>query len=181
MKSCLADLYRKVSAQIRKELRIKEAESRLRLYRHYIPFIIEAVSESISIDAKKLYDVFNSLAEKHVKGVGPGLKLGYKEDKITEDRIQQEVGKDMQASPQLSTDISGSISRDQDKYLRSNPLAFRKRESSTRQSSVSTKPTKIIEDKRKIKNKRKNKTDNPIQVTLDKFGKTKKTTELRGG
>jgi DNA topoisomerase-6 subunit B len=181
MKSCLADLYRKVSAQIRKELRIKEAESRLRLYRHYIPFIIEAISESISIDAKRLYDVFNSLAEKHVKGVGPGLKLGYKEDKITEDRIQQEVGKGMQASSQLSTNVSGSISRDQDKYLRSNPTAFRIKESSTRQSSVSTKPANIIEDKRKIKNKKKNKTDSPIQVTLDKFDKTRKTTELRGG
>src|ERR671911_993429 len=168
MKSCLADLYRKVSAQIRKELRIKEAESRLRLYRHYIPFIIEAISESISIDAKRLYDVFNSLAEKHVKGVGPGLKLGYKEDKITEDRIQQEVGKDMQASPPLSTSVLES-SRDQDKYLRSSPSAFRIRESSTRQSSVSTKPAKIIEDKRRIKNKKKNKTDTPIQVTLDKF------------
>jgi DNA topoisomerase-6 subunit B len=180
MKSCLADLYRKVSAQIRKELRIKEAESRLRLYRHYIPFIIEAISESISIDAKRLYDVFNSLAEKHVKGVGPGLKLGYKEDKITEDRIQQEVGKDMQASPPLSTSVLES-SRDQDKYLRSSPSAFRIRESSTRQSSVSTKPAKIIEDKRRIKNKKKNKTDTPIQVTLDKFGKTKKTTELKGG
>lgn len=176
MKSCLADLYRKVSAQIRKELRIKEAESRLRLYRHYIPFIIEAISESISIDAKRLYDVFNSLAEKHVKGVGPGLKLGYKEDKITEDRIQQEVGKDMQASPPLSTNVLESVSRAEDKYLRSNPSAFRIKES--RQSSVSTKPAKIIEDKRKIKNK---KTDTPIQVTLDKFGKTKKTTELRGG
>jgi hypothetical protein len=46
---------------------------------------------------------------------------------------------------------------------------------------VSTKPAKIIEDKRKIKNKGKNKTDTPIQVTLDKFGKTKKTTEVRGG
>jgi DNA topoisomerase VI subunit B len=181
MKSCLADLYRKVSAQIRKELRIKEAESRLRLYRHYIPFIIEAISDSISIDAKRLYDVFNSLAEKHVKGVGPGIKLGYKEDKITEDRIQQEVGKDMQASPQLSTNVSGSIPRDQDKYLRSNPSAFHIKESSTQQSSVITKPAKIIEDKRKIKNKRKHKTDSPIQVTLDKFGKTRKTTELRGG
>jgi DNA topoisomerase-6 subunit B len=181
MKSCLADLYRKVSAQIRKELRIKEAESRLRLYRHYIPFIIEAISESISIDARRLYDVFNSLAEKHVKGVGPGLKLGYKEDKITEDRIQQEVGKGMQASSQLSTNVSGSISRDQDKYLRSNPTAFRIKESSTRQSSVSTKPANIIEDKRKIKNKKKNKTDSPIQVTLDKFDKTRKATELRGG
>ena len=180
MKSCLADLYRKVSAQIRKELRIKEAESRLRLYRHYIPFIIEAISESISIDAKRLYDVFNSLAEKHVKGVGPGIKLGYKEDKITEDRIQQEVGKDMQASPQLSTNVSGSIPRDQDKYLRSNPSAFHIKESSTQHSSVSTKPAKIIEDKTRIKNKKKNKTDTPIQVTLDKFGKTKKTTELRG-
>ena len=66
MKSCLADLYRKVSAQIRKELRVKDAENRLRLYRHYIPFIIEAISESIDIDAKRLYELFNNLAERHV-------------------------------------------------------------------------------------------------------------------
>ncbi|HZA68263.1 MAG TPA: DNA topoisomerase VI subunit B, partial [Nitrososphaeraceae archaeon] len=54
MKSCLSDLYRKVSAQIRRELKIKEDENKLRLYKHYIPFIVSAISESIKIDTKKL-------------------------------------------------------------------------------------------------------------------------------
>ncbi|MDW0257873.1 MAG: DNA topoisomerase VI subunit B, partial [Nitrososphaeraceae archaeon] len=46
MKSCLSDLYRKVSAQIRRELKIKEDENKLRLYKHYIPFIVDAIPDS---------------------------------------------------------------------------------------------------------------------------------------
>lgn len=68
MKSCLSDLYRKVSAQIRRELKIKEDENKLRLYKHYIPFIVNAISESIKIDSKKLSKAFQSLAEKYVGG-----------------------------------------------------------------------------------------------------------------
>lgn len=68
MKSCLSDLYRKVSAQIRRELKIKEDENKLRLYKHYIPFIVSAISESIKIDAKKLTSAFQILAEKYVGG-----------------------------------------------------------------------------------------------------------------
>jgi DNA topoisomerase VI B subunit len=68
MKSCLTDLYRKVSAQIRRELRVKEAENRLRLYNHYIPLIINAISGSIRINSKSLYDTFSKLAEKHING-----------------------------------------------------------------------------------------------------------------
>jgi DNA topoisomerase VI subunit B len=64
LKSCLSDLYRKVSAQIRRELKIKENENKLKLYKHYIPFIVNAVSESIKIDVKKLTSAFNLLAEK---------------------------------------------------------------------------------------------------------------------
>ena len=174
MKSCLADLYRKVSAQIRKELRIKEAESRLRLYRHYIPFIIEAISESIDIDAKRLYEVFNTLAETHVRGVGPSLKPTFKKDKITEDRVQQEVGKNMQIPLKSSNDVTGpNTPRDEDKYLRSSPLAFRSKEKRTSQSSIRMKDSKELEDNRKVKNKRKKKTEPPRQITLDKFGKTR--------
>ena len=174
MKSCLADLYRKVSAHIRKELRIKEAESRLRLYRHYIPFIIEAISESIDIDAKRLYEVFNTLAEKHVRGVGPSLKPTFKKDKITEDRVQQEVGINMQISSESSNDVTGpNTSRDADKYLRSSPLAFRSKEKRTNQSSIGMRDSKNLENNRKIKNKRKKKTEPPRQITLDKFGKTR--------
>src|SRR5215204_3925148 len=119
MKYCLSELYRKVSAQIRKELRMKEAQGRLRLYRHYIPFIIEAISESIDIDAKRLYEVFNELAEKHVRGVTSQGKPSYKEDKITEDRIQQEVGENIQVSSKISPDIFGAKTiRNENKYLR---------------------------------------------------------------
>ena len=182
MKSCLADLYRKVSAQIRKELRIKEAESRLRLYRHYIPFIIEAISESIDIDAKRLYEVFNTLAETHVRGVGPSLKPTFKKDKITEDRVQQEVGKNMQISSKSSNDVTGpNTPRDEDKYLRSSPLAFRSKEKRTSQSSIRMKDSKELEDNRKVKNKRKKKTEPPRQITLDKFGKTRAAKQIQGG
>lgn len=66
MRSCLTDLYKRVSAQIRKEIRIKEAENRLRLYKHYIPLIVDAISESINIDAKKLTAAFTSLVETQV-------------------------------------------------------------------------------------------------------------------
>lgn len=66
MRSCLNDLYKRVSAQIRKEIRIKEAENRLRLYKHYIPLIVDAISESINIDAKKLTAAFTSLVETQV-------------------------------------------------------------------------------------------------------------------
>jgi DNA topoisomerase-6 subunit B len=68
MKSCLSDLYRKVSAQIRRELKLKEDENKLRLYKHYIPFIVDAISESIKIDSKRLSKAFQSLAEKYVSG-----------------------------------------------------------------------------------------------------------------
>lgn len=66
MKSCLSDLYRKVSAQIRRELKIKENENKLRLYKYYIPFIVDAISDSIRIDVKKLTSAFNGLAVKYI-------------------------------------------------------------------------------------------------------------------
>ena len=92
MKACLADLYRKVSAQIRKELRIKEAESRLRLYKHYIPLIINAISESIRVDPYKLSEAFSQLAEKHVRrGESIDTQINTKADKITGERIKEEA------------------------------------------------------------------------------------------
>jgi len=92
MKYCLSELYRKVSAQIRKELRIKEAASRLNLYRFYIPLVITAISESIKVDSTKLEQAFTELAEKHVRveqlAIAPALE---KEDKITSERLAEEV------------------------------------------------------------------------------------------
>ena len=91
MKSCLNDLYRKVSAQIRKELRMKDAESRLRLYRHYIPLIVNAISESINVDPNKLSEAFSRIAENHIKGEFTEPYITKKEDKITDERIEKEV------------------------------------------------------------------------------------------
>jgi DNA topoisomerase VI subunit B len=67
MKFCLSDLYRKVSAQIRRDLKIKDAENRLKLYKYYIPLIVDAVSDSIKVDRIKLSELFVEIAEKHVK------------------------------------------------------------------------------------------------------------------
>ena len=91
MKSCLTDLYRKVSAQIRKELRMKDVESRLRLYRHYIPLIVNAISESINVDPNKLSEAFSRIAENHIKGEFTEPYITKKEDKITDERIEKEV------------------------------------------------------------------------------------------
>jgi DNA topoisomerase-6 subunit B len=91
MKFCLSDLYRKVSAQIRRELRMKDAQNRLNLYKHYIPLIISAISESIKIDPEKLTGAFNVLAEKHVRGEITGAAVPEKQDTITGERIEEEV------------------------------------------------------------------------------------------
>jgi DNA topoisomerase-6 subunit B len=91
MKYCLSELYRKVSAQIRKELRMKEAASRLNLYKFYIPLVISAISESIKVDSAKLEQAFTELAEKHVKVEQPAIAPVEKEDKITSERLEEEV------------------------------------------------------------------------------------------
>jgi DNA topoisomerase-6 subunit B len=90
MKVCLADLYRKVSAQIRKELRIKEAESRLHLYKYYIPLIVNAISESIKVDPNRLSEAFTRIAERHVRGEIK-YPIAERQDKITGERIDGEI------------------------------------------------------------------------------------------
>lgn len=94
MKYCLSELYRKVSAQIRKELRMKEAAGRLNLYKFYIPLVVSAISESIKVDSTKLEQAFTELAEKHVRieqlANAPAVEKE-KEDKITSERLEEEV------------------------------------------------------------------------------------------
>jgi DNA topoisomerase VI subunit B len=91
MKYCLSELYRKVSAQIRKELRMKEAQGRLNLYKYYIPLVVSAISESIRLDSVKLEQAFTMLAEKHVKGELSGVRTEKKEDRITGERLEEEA------------------------------------------------------------------------------------------
>ncbi len=104
MKYCLSDLYRKVSAQIRKELRMKEAASRLNLYKYYIPLIVSAISESIKVDSTKLEQAFTELAEKHVKGEITGTEvIEEKEDEITGKRLEEE------AEEEAAAEIDGEM------------------------------------------------------------------------
>ncbi|AIC17108.1 DNA topoisomerase VI subunit B [Nitrososphaera viennensis] len=104
MKACLSDLYRKVSAQIRKELRMKEAQSRLSLYKYYIPLIVNAISESIKIDSQKLEQAFTQLAEKHVSGEITATPVQEKEDEITGERIEEEAGEEV-----VEEEIDGEV------------------------------------------------------------------------
>ncbi|MGA7370710.1 MAG: DNA topoisomerase VI subunit B [Nitrososphaeraceae archaeon] len=78
MKACLSDLYRKVSKQIRHEMHLKDTENRLKLYRYYIPLIVDAISESIDVSAEDLTKSFLTLVERHVKkevSHSPSLKV----------------------------------------------------------------------------------------------------------
>src|ERR671912_2010799 len=66
MKSCLSELYRKLSTQIRKELKLKEAENKIRLYKHYLPFIVDSINDSLGSKNSKLNESFTRLIENHL-------------------------------------------------------------------------------------------------------------------
>jgi len=155
MKACLADLYRKVSAQIRKELRIKEAESRLRLYKHYIPLIISAISESIKVDSEKLSEAFSQLAEKHVRGESVDTSKHTKADKITGERIEEEADKTKENENEI-------LKQDSTKHM-----IYASREKKKKIKN------KTITRKKKSKKYIKKKTGSKDRITLDTFNKTK--------
>jgi DNA topoisomerase-6 subunit B len=140
MKACLSDLYRKVSAQIRKELRMKEAASRLSLYKFYIPLIVSAISESISVDQKKLEVAFTELAEKHVSGEVAGTPVVEKEDIITEERVEEEAEETVEA------EIDGEVVKRDKKQIAIN-AARRKGERSRPKKEEQTTLDAIIEKK----------------------------------
>jgi DNA topoisomerase VI subunit B len=149
MKYCLSELYRKVSAQIRKELRIKEAQGRLNLYKYYIPLVVSAISESIRLDAAKLEQAFTMLAEKHVKGELTGSPTEKKEDRITGERLEEEA--------EEAVEIGGEVVKS-DKEQTAINSARRK-----------GKPTKPRINKKKIpETLQKDKKKEEAQTTLDK-------------
>ena len=150
MKYCLSELYRKVSAQIRKELRMKEAQGRLNLYKYYIPLVVDAISESIKLDASKLEQSFTELAEKHVKGEITGGVLDKKEDKITGERLEEEA-------EETSLESHGEVvNPDKDQQL---VMTTGRRKG---------KLTKSLMKKEKIpETLRKDKKQNQAQMTLD--------------
>jgi len=150
MKYCLSELYRKVSAQIRKELRMKEAQGRLNLYKYYIPLVVSAISESIRLDVSKLEQSFTELAEKHVKGEITGGVLDKKEDKITGERLEEEA-------EETSLEIHGEVVKpDKDQQL---TMTAGRRKGKLTKSLM--KEEKIPETLRKDKKK------NQVQMTLD--------------
>jgi DNA topoisomerase VI subunit B len=155
MKICLSDLYRKVSAQIRKELRQKEAESRLHLYKYYIPLIVNAISESIKIDANKLSEAFGKLAERHVKGEIPHNQALEKEDKITERKIEQEIHEKIEAKIRNRNVIQN------DKNNNNN-------NNKVNRSTLKPESKKKLEFKSKVvASKRRERADGGQQTTLD--------------
>jgi DNA topoisomerase VI subunit B len=150
MKYCLSELYRKVSAQIRKELRMKEAQGRLNLYKYYIPLVVSAISESIRLDAAKLEQAFTMLAEKHVKGELTGAPTEKKEDRITGERLEEEA--------EDAVEIDSEVVKSDKEQAAIN---------SARRKGKPTKPR--INKKKKIpETLQKNKKQAEAQTTLDK-------------
>jgi DNA topoisomerase-6 subunit B len=150
MKYCLSELYRKVSAQIRKELRMKEAQGRLNLYKYYIPLVVSAISESIRLDATKLEQAFTELAERHVKGEISGGVVEKKEDRITGERLEEEA--------EEVFEVNGEVAKP-DREQIAITAAGRK--------GKLTKP-RIKEEKKIPETLRKDKKQDKAQMTLDK-------------
>jgi DNA topoisomerase VI subunit B len=151
MKYCLSELYRKVSAQIRKELRLKEAQGRLNLYKYYIPLVISAISESIRIDAIKLEQAFTVLAEKHVKGELTGSPVEKKEDRITGDRLEEEA--------EEVVEIDGEAVK----------LNKEQQQTAINNAGKKSRPIKARINKKKIpETLQKDKKQEELQTTLDK-------------
>ncbi len=150
MKYCLSELYRKVSAQIRKELRMKEAQGRLNLYKYYIPLVVSAIYESIRLDATKLEQAFTELAERHVKGEISGGVVEKKEDRITGERLEEEA--------EEVFEVNGEVAKP-DREQIAITAAGRK--------GKLTKP-RIKEEKKIPETLRKDKKQDKAQMTLDK-------------
>ncbi|MFL6491048.1 MAG: DNA topoisomerase VI subunit B [Nitrososphaera sp.] len=150
MKYCLSELYRKVSAQIRKELRMKEAQGRLNLYKYYIPLVVSAISESIRLDAAKLEHSFSELAEKHVKGEITGGRVEEKEDRITGERLEEEA--------EESLEVNGEVVKPEKEQVAIN---------AARRKGKLTKP-RSKEEKKIPETLRKDKKPDEAQTTLDK-------------
>lgn len=172
MKACLADLYRKVSAQIRKELKIKDAENRLHLYKFYIPLIVDAIAETINVDIQKLSDAFTKLAEQHVKGeitiMNDNSNQAH-EDKITSTKIANEV--------KLSNSKKNKSNKEQERKEKHLPGAKDAQGNKTRKNLRDSHWATGTKDRRK--GGRKNKKQIKIsriekdQSTLDSFDKNK--------
>ncbi len=149
MKYCLSELYRKVSAQIRKELRMKEAQGRLNLYKYYIPLVVSAISESIKIDASKLEHSFAELAEKHVKGEIGGAVVDKKEDKITGERLEEEA-------EDALADRTQVVNPDKEQLAMT---AARRKDKRTKS---------LVKEEKIPETLRKDKKQDQVQMTLDK-------------
>lgn len=166
MKFCLSELYRKVSAQIRKELRMKEAQGRLNLYKHYIPLVVSAISESIRVDATKLEQSFTELAEKHVKGEITGGVVEKKEDRITGERLEEEA--------EEALEVNGEVVKPDNKEQ----IAITAAAAAAKKGKL-TKPRikeeKIPETLRKDKKKQ-----DQVQMTLDKVAEDIKPKRRKG-
>ncbi len=161
MKSCLSELYRKVSAQIRKELRMKEAQSRLNLYKHYIPLIVSAISESVKIDSEKLSQAFTDLAEKHVKVEEiVGIPVAEKEDNITGERIEEEAEEAIDIDGELlkpnkeqiaikTARHKGKLTKAKNRNKKVIPETLRKKDNDSTKGESQTTLDGIIDNKRK--------------------------------
>jgi DNA topoisomerase VI subunit B len=158
MKYCLSELYRKVSAQIRKELRMKEAQGRLNLYKYYIPLVVSAISESIRLDAAKLEQAFTELAEKHVKGEIIGELVEKKEDRITGERLEEEA--------EEALEVNGEVVKPAKEQKIVITAARRKRKRKL------TKPR--IKEEKIPETLRKDKKQDQAQMTLDKVAENAK-------
>ena len=179
MKSCLSELYRKLSTQIRKELKLKEAENKIRLYKHYLPFIVDSINESLGSKNSKLNESFSRLIENHLSKK-PQIDVGDASSADSTLPVQASHKMDL-ANIDLELDIQDTKDTDIQDTTDTNDIqkTQKTRETKDTRQTQKTKDTKVAAFSKPNLNKLERKKKDNKKVDLSLSGKLSKVDPTR--
>jgi len=174
MKSCLSELYRKLSTQIRKELKLKEAENKIRLYKHYLPFIVDSINESLGSKNSKLNESFSRLIENHLSKK-PQIDVGDASSADSTLPVQASHKMDL-ANIDLELDIQDTKDTDIQDTTDTNDIqkTQKTRETKDTRQTQKTKDTKDTKDTRQTQKTKDTKVAAFSKPNLNKLERKKK-------
>ena len=172
MKSCLSELYRKLSTQIRKELKLKEAENKIRLYKHYLPFIVDSINESLGSKNSKLNESFTRLIENHLSKK-PQIDIDIGDASSADSTLPVQASQEMDlADIDLEQDIQDTFKTSQEM----DPADYRYPRVGDTQTTQQTRRRPKISKRPKISHRLK---DTPKTKEIQKTKDIQKTKEIQ--
>jgi len=179
MKSCLSELYRKLSTQIRKELKLKEAENKIRLYKHYLPFIVDSINESLGSKNSKLNESFSRLIENHLSKK-PQIDIDIGDASSADSALPVQTSHKMDlADIDMEPDIQDTKETKETKDTKDTRQTQKTRETKDTQQTQKTRETKVAAFSKPNLNKSERKKKDNEKVDLSLSGKLNKVDPTR--